>query len=247
LPPAPSLEPQAVECVGGPTPAYEKRRLDSRAGRAYIPVGMVPSKKREPVPTRQSLLRAAFEAIHGSGFRGADVETILQVAGVTKGALYHHFDGKDALGYAVVDEVIARIMRERWLVPLRVSADPIDELIAIVRSTPHKSEHVRRGCPLNNISQEMSSLDEEFRKRTARIFTDWREGIAGALRRGQSLGTLRRDVDPDETAAFVIATYEGYLSLAKNSQEPKQLMAGMEVLARYFDSLRANRRRVRKP
>jgi TetR/AcrR family transcriptional repressor of nem operon len=45
------------------------------------------------------------------------VDAILATAGVTKGALYDHFDGKDALGYAVVDEVIASIGREKWLRP----------------------------------------------------------------------------------------------------------------------------------
>ena len=199
---------------------------------------MVSANARQSVPTRALLLRSAFDEIHRSGFRGADVETILQTTGLSKGALYHHFDGKDALGHAVVDEVIAGIMRERWLAPLRDAENPIDALVAIVRSTPHRPEQVRRGCPLNNISQEMSPLDEGFRKRTARIFADWRDGIASALRRGQSGGTVRQDVDPGEATAFVIATYEGYLSLAKNSQDPKQLMAGMNVLARYFDSLR---------
>lgn len=171
------------------------------------------------------------------------METILRTTGLTKGALYHHFDGKDALGHAVVDEVIAAIMHERWLAPLRDADNPIDALVAIVRSTPHRPEHVRRGCPLNNISQEMSPLDEGFRKRIARIFADWRDGIAGAIHRGQSGGTVRRDVDAGEAAAFVIATYEGYLSLAKNSQDPKQLMAGMDLLARYFESLRPPRRK----
>jgi AcrR family transcriptional regulator len=47
-------------------------------------------------------------------FRSADVNAILAAAGVTKGALYHHFENKEALGYAVVDEVIASRTREKW-------------------------------------------------------------------------------------------------------------------------------------
>jgi len=59
------------------------------------------------------LLQAAFEEIYKSGFRGTDLETILRAAGVTKGAMYHHFASKEALGYAVVDEIIASITREK--------------------------------------------------------------------------------------------------------------------------------------
>src|ERR1700735_3205443 len=137
---------------------------------------MVGHRESAPIRTRASLLRAAFEEIHQSGFRGADIQTILEATGVTKGALYHHFDGKDALGHAVVDEIIAEIMRKRWIVPLRSAGNAIDALVEIVRSSPRSPEQIRCGCPLNNISQEMSPLDEGFRRRTARIFREWREG-----------------------------------------------------------------------
>ena len=69
------------------------------------------SKVRDPARTRERLLRAAFQEMHRSGFRGADMNAILAAARVTKGALYHHFDSKEALGYAVVDEVLASITR----------------------------------------------------------------------------------------------------------------------------------------
>ena len=62
-------------------------------------------------------------------------EAILARSGVTKGAMYHHFADKEALGHAVIDDVIATIMREKWQLPLQQAENPIDALIAIVRST----------------------------------------------------------------------------------------------------------------
>lgn len=196
---------------------------------------------RDPARTREALLQAAFGEIYRSGYRGSDVETILGAAGVTKGALYHHFDGKDALGYAVVDEIVASIMRVKWQAPLRDAHDPVDALIGIVRSTSLSLEHVCGGCPLNNLSQEMSALDEGFRRRTAKVFNDWHRAVAAALRDGRARGQVRKDVKPDEAATFLIATYEGYLSLAKNSQDAKALRAGQRALVRYLESLRPRR------
>jgi TetR/AcrR family transcriptional regulator, transcriptional repressor for nem operon len=200
---------------------------------------------RDPERTRQALLQAAFGEIYRSGFRGSDVETILGAAGVTKGALYHHFDSKEALGYAVVDEIVARIMRDKWQRPLQDALqdaqDPLDALIGIVRSTSLSLEDVCGGCPLNNLSQEMSPLDEGFRRRTAKVFSDWHRAVAAALRDGRARGKLRKDVNPDETATFLIATYEGYMSLAKNAQEAKALRAGQRALVRYLESLRPRR------
>ena len=142
------------------------------------------STSRDPERTRERLLRAAFQEMHRSGFRSADVQAILATARVTKGALYHHFDSKEALGYAVVDEVIASITREKWDWPLRNAENPIDALVGIVQATSLRPEALECGCPLNNLSQEMSPLDEGFRRRTAKIFKDWHDAIAVALRHG---------------------------------------------------------------
>lgn len=48
---------------------------------------------------------------------------------VTKGALHYHFENKDALGYAVVDEVITDLTHKKWLRPLEEGENPIDALI----------------------------------------------------------------------------------------------------------------------
>lgn len=193
---------------------------------------------RNPEQTRERLLSAAFEEMHRSGFRGTDLETILARAGVTKGAMYHHFAGKQAIGYAVVDEVIAGITKQKWLDPLAGAADPIAALIAIIESTPLTPDNLEKGCPLSNFSQEMSPLDEGFRARTGAIIRGWREAVAQALRRGQAAGLVARGVDPDDEAVFLIAAYQGGISLAKNSQDAGPLRAAQRTLVRHLEGLR---------
>jgi len=196
---------------------------------------------RDPERTRELLLQAAFQEIYRSGYRSADLETILAIAGVTKGALYYHFDNKEALGYAVVDEVIASNLHQKWVQPLRNAKHPIDGLVRIVQSESLKREDVQRGCPLLNLSQEMSGLDEGFRRRTARLFKDWHDAIAKALRDGQKRGVVRNDINAKETATFLIAAYEGYVVLAKNSQDPRTMRSGQRRLSSHLESLRLAR------
>jgi len=198
-------------------------------------------RTRDPEHTRERLLEAAFREIHRSGFQSASIDAILAAANVTKGALYHHFDGKEALGYAVVEEKIAKLTRDRWLRPTLSDGQPVDILIGIVRRMPARLQDVRAGCPLLLLSQEMSPLDEQFRKRLERIFLDWQEGIAALLRKGKSQGTVRRDVNPNETASFLIATVEGYSTLAKNAQDAKVWKEGIRNIVRWLKSLRATR------
>ena len=189
--------------------------------------------------TRQRLLDAASQEIYTSGFRGASLETILDTAQVTKGALYHHFESKEALGHAVLDEVIAEEGRVKWQVRLQANDDPITALIEAIQATSLLPEHVNGGCALNNLAQEMSPVDESFRKRIAELFNGWESAIAQALRRGQARRLVRKDVDVEEVATFIVAAYEGYLSLAKGSRDAAKLRAGIRNLIGYVESLRA--------
>src|SRR4029077_19298964 len=184
--------------------------------------------------------QGGFGEIHRSGVQSARFYKILTATNVTKGALYHHFESKEALGYAIVEEVIAKLTRERWMLPLERNQDkdPIDTLIGIVRSIPHQTRDVKAGCPLVNLTQEMSLLDEQFRKRLEKIFDAWHEGVATALRSGQSQGTVRRDVLPEETASFLIAMVEGYQVLAKNAQDAKVWNVGIKNIVGWLKSLR---------
>ena len=203
------------------------------------------TKLRNPERTRDLLLQAAFREIYRSGFQSAGVDAILAATNVTKGALYYHFDSKEALGHAVIEEIIGPSLREKWLHPLRNGADPIETLIGIVRATSVRPEVVRAGCPLNNLAQEMSPLDEGFRKRLAKVFHQWQQGTAMALRKGQSQGRVRRDLDPEGTASFLIAMYEGYVVLAKNAQDPKVWNLGIRNIVGWLRSLRVSRQHKR--
>jgi AcrR family transcriptional regulator len=200
---------------------------------------------RDPERTRERLLQAASREVYRTGFQSASLDTILASTGVTKGALYYHFKSKEALGYAVVEEIIAPDVQGKWVRPLQSVKDPIDALIGAVQRIPVRPKDVRGGCQLNNLAQEMSPLDAGFRKRLAIIFDDWREAVASVLREGQSQGSVRGDVEPADAAGLLIAMVEGYGSLAKNAQDPKVMKAGIKNIVDWLKSLRTpgNRRR----
>jgi TetR/AcrR family transcriptional repressor of nem operon len=204
-----------------------------------------PATLRDPQRTRELLLQAAFQEIYRSGYRSADLDAILAAAGVTKGALYYHFDNKEALGYAVVDEIIASNLHQKWVQPLRNAKNPIDVLVRIVRSESLKRADVERGCPLLNLSQEMSGLDEGFRRRTAKVYKHWHDAMAEALREGQKRGVVRSDINANETATFLMAAWEGYVALGKNSQDPRMMASGQRRVSGQIESLRPARVRTR--
>lgn len=196
------------------------------------------ASRRDPARTRERLLTAGFEEVYRLGFQGSDLNSILGRAGVTKGALYHHFDNKEALGHAIISDVVGVITDSKWLAPLRDAEDPISALIAIVESTVTTDEAVAGGCPLNNLAQEMSGVDEGFRTRIAGLFTMWIAGVAEALERGQATGFVRSDIDAREAATGLIASYEGYFSIAKSTRSGAIMAVGIRQIVTYLNALR---------
>ena len=188
---------------------------------------------------------AAFEEIYRRGYQAASLDAILAKAGVTKGALYHHFPDKASLGLAVVNEVVKGLLLERWLGLLeRLRGDP---LTALQRTLRHRATNPGRheielGCPLNNLAQEMSPLDERFRRAINATFDAWREGFARTLEQGQADGTVRRDVDAQKVASFIVAAVEGSSGLAKSARSPAMMRSNLELLSVFLDSLRPARK-----
>jgi AcrR family transcriptional regulator len=64
-------------------------------------------RERQAEATRELLISTARERFTEQGYAATSIEDIVQRAGVAKGALYHHFSGKDALFRAVYEAVQA--------------------------------------------------------------------------------------------------------------------------------------------
>ena len=81
--------------------------------------------------TRGALVRAARELFARDGYAATGREAIVERAGVTRGALYHHFTDKEALFRAVFEELEAEVMARSAEAAMTVSPDdPIGQLRA---------------------------------------------------------------------------------------------------------------------
>lgn len=196
---------------------------------------------RNPENTRQQLLHAACEEIHRYGFQAASLSRILAKTKLTKGALYHHFKNKTALGYAVVEELIQQEKITHWVEPLAGRDDPITCLIDLLMDAAAciDQEDLCLGFILHNLAQEMSPVDEGFRTRINHIYQCWQDGLASALAYGQGCSTVRRDIDPAAAATFIVAAMEGCMALTKQAQNVAVLHQCGKGLVEYLQGLRS--------
>jgi AcrR family transcriptional regulator len=198
------------------------------------------SSSKAPDLTRQKLLEAAFAEIHRNGFQAASLAQILADTGLTKGALYHHFPDKQALGLTVVEEVVRPRLAAMMFEPLAETNAPLAAMRALLKAKAADPDPwvVTLGCPLNNLMQEMSPVDETFRLRLNALFRDWVDAVAAALKRGKRAGEVKKNVDAEATAFFIVSALEGCIGMSKNTQSVAAYRGCLMQLSRYLDSLK---------
>jgi len=89
------------------------------------------SQAERSATTRGALVRAARELFARDGYAATGREAIVERAGVTRGAMYHHFADKEALFRAVFEEIEAEVMAKAAGAAMSVSPDdPLGQLRA---------------------------------------------------------------------------------------------------------------------
>ena len=201
----------------------------------------MPATRWSPTVTRDKILRAAFLEFYRNGYQAGSLNQIVDAAGITKGALFHHFASKQELGYAVVDEIVGPLLASRWLDRLQGAPDPIADTSAAFRKhvkTDIESGNWFFGCPLNNLAQEMSPLDEGFRTRIDGLYERWRAGLATALTNGKKNGSVRASVAPRAAAALIVASQMGIWGTGKTSRSKTVMLQATDAVCDYLESLR---------
>ena len=134
------------------------------------------------------------------------------------------------------------MLLQRWLQPVQDSTDPVTDLQAAFRrfvGIDIQTGAWLNGCPMNNLAQEMSPLDDGFYGRINRLYELWRARYAAALERGMQAGTVKADVNPKNVAALIVAAQMGIWGSGKSSRDAAVMRLAAEGLCAYLEGLRA--------
>ena len=99
--------------------------------------------------TRAQLVAIATRLFADHGYEGTSIEAVLREAGVSRGSLYHHFAGKEALYEAVVEDVETKVgmqtlaaagdatgpvdaLRKGFIEWIRLASDPVVQRILLI-------------------------------------------------------------------------------------------------------------------
>jgi AcrR family transcriptional regulator len=194
------------------------------------------SQVAKATATRASLVAAGRELFGAHGYAGASVEEVVRSAGVTKGALYHHFRDKDDLFKAVVEDVKGDVTKVVGAAFLQAAEEP-DPLDTVTQGCMALVDaHLDPAVQRITILDARAVLDAATRRDLASRYEV--AVIRGALRRAMRRGVI--DPLPLAPLAHMIAgaLAEACALVAEADDEAQAREEISTVIARLLDGLR---------
>lgn len=199
-------------------------------------------------PTKQSpergdartrLLEASRDIIRQKGFAATSVDDLCQSAGVTKGAFFHHFKTKDALGVAAANywaETTGALFAQA---PYHQLDDPLDRVLAYLdfRKAIIGGETFEYTCLVGTMTQEVHDTSPAIRDACAASIL----GHAATLEADIEAARVQYGIDADWTAESLArhmqAVLQGGFILAKATGDSDVARESVHHLIRYVRAL----------
>jgi AcrR family transcriptional regulator len=159
--------------------------------------------------TRQRLFEAAAAVFAAHGIGGASVEAIASAAGLTRGAFYSNFDGKDELITAMLADHVEQTAR-RNLELLARHRDP-DDFLAALAAVDRSGQDPLGRSPLLHLELQLHAARAAEQSPEAGEFLQARRRLIADIVEGIGLGTASGGpFDPQQLAAMLLAMEDGF-------------------------------------
>ena len=201
--------------------------------------------KEEAAATRDSILDAAEKLFVEQGVSRTTLQHIATEAGVTRGAIYWHFDDKSALFNAMMERAILPLEAEMQVLDQVESDDPLDDLrnhmlAALARTVNDPS--ARRVFEIATLKVEFVGEMNAVRERRQDNMVNWKSRAERRIRLAADKGQIARDIDAAQVALGLWTMIDGLIrNWMFDPQDFDLLALGMCVIDPYLEGLRAER------
>jgi AcrR family transcriptional regulator len=161
-------------------------------------------KQIQSEQTKQKIITEATQLFVRKGFYGTSISDLAQATGLTKGALYHHFENKEALFFAVIESVRAcwynKVGRE-----VLQTKDALTQLTTLLDSHTRLLQKNDSICiVLNVLILEMEGINPKFTVALQEIYDELIEFVEHIIKKGQRTGQIKPDLDTQLTTLNIV-------------------------------------------
>jgi len=180
---------------------------------APLQVAEKPQSKRDKSEASiDRILDSALSLIVTRGFNGTTVDDIAKTAGLTKGAIYFHFENKDAILLALLDVIDKLVLGGLMDRVMHAGPTSKDKLVAALHGQGVLAETKTKYLLLFTLTLlEFNGTGTPIETRVKTIYDGYVQALERIIRSGKATGEFRTDLEAREMAAVVMALQHGTL------------------------------------
>ena len=183
--------------------------------------------------TKERLLEAGLVMLLRHGYNHLGIQQLLTATSVPKGSFYHHFKSKEDFALQVIDRYMVEVhgaleayLGDRALPPLQ----RVRRFFEAIREKYRQEGYL--GCLLGGLGQELSGINEVFRRKIDSCFSEIARRIASCLEEAMQRGELSQDTDAERLANLLVNCWEGVALRTRLLRDPAPLQAMLDFYFR---------------
>ncbi len=159
--------------------------------------------------TRERIVEAAARLFVRKGYIATSIADLAGAVEVTRGALYHHFESKEAIFFAVIEKIRVT-WRDSVARKVAGSHDAIDRLSALLDNHALFLERNEAFClVLNGMMTELEGVRPELAAALQQVYGELTRFVEQIIRKGQAAGQVREDIDAALAALTIVGMLRG--------------------------------------
>ncbi|MGY0393219.1 TetR/AcrR family transcriptional regulator [Bizionia sp. KMM 8389] len=191
--------------------------------------------------TKQLIINKAFGLFYEHGFKTTSIDKIMKETTLSKGAFYHHYKSKKALGLEVISSKVAERVITGMILPLEEPGDALEilENVFINRLKGFPFYDKKHGCPMNNLINEIGSEEIAYQNALKNIIEKWKKALVTLIERGKKENSIKKELSSQAIALYLISAFEGIRGIRKLYDTDDVINTFTTGLEQYLNQIKA--------
>ena len=192
--------------------------------------------KEDAAITRQRLIKAALGLFSRKGFAAARLCDIADEAGVTRGAIYHHFGNKEQIYVALFKEgmdpylnILSEAFGSKGSPVIRIR-----QMMTMILNRLENNELFHAEEKLINMCRDDMYKMKEIRKAISEIKKEYLDKMIVLVQKGQQMGNIRKDIAAADISMAIAGYIRGIATLMNDPESKRELKGKLNILVDIF-------------
>jgi TetR/AcrR family transcriptional regulator, transcriptional repressor for nem operon len=191
-------------------------------------------RTQKKLTSPERILKAAIKLFVKKGYNATSVAEIMKAAGLTRGALYCHFETKEHLAREII-----RLFEEKFLKNMVAFVEenggsPLTRIENMIRfDIRFAGENPELCLFMTLVSAEMCGAGNRLESHLKSFYKKWRDFVANILEEGKRVGELNDNINPSMLALIIMGAHDGVLLHLKMNRD----ITDLSTYTRHFKDL----------